>query len=111
VKRIASITAAALLFSALVVQAGTGSVAASSSSRAQVKTAFNQKIGKKILVDGAGRTLYMFTTDTRGKDHGLHPVRAVRRGVPSDLAGAHELGQAARGQGREGFAPDRVQAQ
>ena len=67
-KRIASITAAALLFSALVVQAATGSVAVSSSSRAQVKTAFNKKVGKKILVDGAGRTLYMFTTDVNGKD-------------------------------------------
>ncbi len=39
-----------------------------SHSTAVVKTAFNKKLGKTILVDGAGRTLYMFTTDLNGKD-------------------------------------------
>jgi predicted lipoprotein with Yx(FWY)xxD motif len=66
-KRTCSIMAMALLLCALVVQAGSGSVVASS-SRAVVKTAYNKKIGKKILVDHAGRTLYMFTIDKHGKD-------------------------------------------
>jgi predicted lipoprotein with Yx(FWY)xxD motif len=37
------------------------------SSRAVVKTAFNKKLKRKIVVDGAGRTLYMLTADTSGK--------------------------------------------
>ena len=57
----------AVLLSALAVQADAGSVAASS-SRALVKTAYNQKLGKTIVVDSAGRTLYMFTSDTNGTD-------------------------------------------
>jgi predicted lipoprotein with Yx(FWY)xxD motif len=66
-KRIASITAIALLLSALVVQPSTGSVVATS-SKTLVKTAYNKKLGKRILVDRTGRTLYMFTTDINGKD-------------------------------------------
>jgi predicted lipoprotein with Yx(FWY)xxD motif len=66
-KHAALITAAALLFSALVVQANAGNVGASSSP-ALVKTAYNKKLGKRIVVDSAGRTLYMFTIDTNGKD-------------------------------------------
>ena len=60
------VTAVALLVSAFVVQGGASSVA--SSSRALVKTAYNKKLGKKILVGSTGRTLYMFTTDLNGKD-------------------------------------------
>ena len=67
-KRTALLTGAVLLFATLAVQAGAGSAVKASSSRAVVKTAYNKKVGKKILVDGAGRTLYMFTTDTHGKD-------------------------------------------
>ena len=33
-----------------------------------VQAAYNKKIGHKILVDAAGRTLYMFTSDTNGSD-------------------------------------------
>lgn len=40
---------------------------ATRSSRAAVKVAFNKKLKKKIVVDGSGRTLYMFTADTGGK--------------------------------------------
>lgn len=47
-KRTVLVTAVMLLVSAFVVQGGAGSVA--SSSRALVKTAYNKKLGKKILV-------------------------------------------------------------
>ena len=66
-KRSAFVTGAVLLCTALVGLVGAGSVGAST-SRARVKTAYNKKIGQKILVDGTGRTLYMFTTDLNGKD-------------------------------------------
>jgi predicted lipoprotein with Yx(FWY)xxD motif len=68
-KRTALVTAAVLLLviTVLAVQAGAGGVVASS-SRALVKTAFNKKLGKTIVVDGAGRTLYIFTVDVNGTD-------------------------------------------
>ena len=66
-KRTALVAGAVLLFTALVVQASAGSVGASA-SRALVKAAYNKKIGKKILVDSTGKTLYMFTSDLNGKD-------------------------------------------
>jgi predicted lipoprotein with Yx(FWY)xxD motif len=59
--------AAVLLFSAVGASTGAGGVATTSST-ATVKTAFNAKLKKTILVDGAGRTLYMFTSDLAGKD-------------------------------------------
>ena len=65
-KRTVLVTAVALLVSALVVEGSAGGLA--SSSRALVKTAYNKKLGKKILVGSTGRTLYMFTTDLNGKD-------------------------------------------
>ena len=37
------------------------------SSRAVVKVAYNAKLKKKIVVDGKGRALYMYTADTGGK--------------------------------------------
>jgi predicted lipoprotein with Yx(FWY)xxD motif len=40
---------------------------AAEKTRAVVKTAFNKKLKKTIVVDGAGRTLYMFTADVNGK--------------------------------------------
>jgi predicted lipoprotein with Yx(FWY)xxD motif len=58
--------AAAMLLGALTIGDGLAGVTASPS--ATVKTAFNKKLGKTILVDGAGRTLYMFTSDLGGKD-------------------------------------------
>jgi predicted lipoprotein with Yx(FWY)xxD motif len=66
-KRTVVFTAGVLLSCLLAVQADAGS-AVSPSSRALVKAAYNKKIGSKILVDGAGRTLYMFTSDYNGKD-------------------------------------------
>jgi predicted lipoprotein with Yx(FWY)xxD motif len=59
--------AAALLLGALTVGVGVEGVTASLSS-ATVRTAFNKKLGKMIVVDAAGRTLYMFTADLSGKD-------------------------------------------
>lgn len=59
--------AAVLVLGALAAGAGVQGVAATSSS-AVVKTAFNKTLKKTILVDGAGRTLYMFTSDISGKD-------------------------------------------
>jgi predicted lipoprotein with Yx(FWY)xxD motif len=47
-----------------VIAVGGGS--ARVSAPALVKSAFNKKIGKTILVDARGRTLYLFTADTGG---------------------------------------------
>lgn len=66
-KRTALVTAALLFLTALVFLAGAGGVVASPSP-AVVKSAFNKTLGKTIVVDGAGRTLYIFTVDTHGKD-------------------------------------------
>lgn len=63
-KRTLLLGAVAVLASSAVAHAG----AQQSHSIAVVKTAFNEKLGKTILVDGTGRTLYMFTTDLNGKD-------------------------------------------
>jgi predicted lipoprotein with Yx(FWY)xxD motif len=54
----------AALAAALVLSAPTG--AGTTATRAVVKTAFNKKLKKRIVVDGNGRTLYMFTADTNG---------------------------------------------
>ncbi len=67
-KRRALVTAlAALLLSGLVVTTAVEGVAATSSG-ALVKTAYNTRLKTMIVVDSAGRTLYMFTTDVNGKD-------------------------------------------
>jgi len=63
-KRTLVIGAVAVLASSAAAHAGVQR----SHSTAVVKTAFNKKLGKTILVDGAGRTLYMFTSDLKGKD-------------------------------------------
>lgn len=57
---------AALLLSALVVSATAVGGQAALSSRAVVKVAFNKTLKTTIVVDGSGRTLYMFTADDRG---------------------------------------------
>src|SRR5436309_16141519 len=46
--------------------AGAAGGHAGSSLSALVKTAFNTKLKKAIVVDGRGRTLYMLTSDTGG---------------------------------------------
>lgn len=56
----------ALLLNMLVVSgAAVGGVAAPSVGPV-VKVAFNKKLKKSIVVDGKGRTVYMFTADTGG---------------------------------------------
>ena len=45
---------------------GAGAVGARVSAPAVVKTAFNKKIGRAILVDVRGHTLYLFGADTGG---------------------------------------------
>ena len=58
---------AALLLSGLVVATAVEGMAATSST-ALVKTAYNKRLKTMIVVDSAGRTLYMFTTDINGRD-------------------------------------------
>jgi predicted lipoprotein with Yx(FWY)xxD motif len=53
-----------LVLAALLL--GAASAPARTSSIAVVKTAFNKKLGKIILVDTRGRTLYLFTADSPG---------------------------------------------
>jgi predicted lipoprotein with Yx(FWY)xxD motif len=55
-----------LLLSGIVVASAVGGPAASS-AQTRVKTAYNKTLKKTIVVDGAGRTLYMFTQDVNGK--------------------------------------------
>jgi predicted lipoprotein with Yx(FWY)xxD motif len=57
----------AVLVSGLVVSATALGVRASVDARAVVKTAFNKTLKTSIVVDGKGRTVYMFTYDTSGK--------------------------------------------
>jgi predicted lipoprotein with Yx(FWY)xxD motif len=56
-----------VLLTLAVLLAGAGAATARTSSVAVVKTAFNKKLGKTILVDARGRTLYTWTADS--KDH------------------------------------------
>jgi len=59
--------AAVLAVVALVAGAATaGSAPARTHDGAVVKTVFNKKLKKKIVVDGKGMTLYYFTQDTGG---------------------------------------------
>jgi predicted lipoprotein with Yx(FWY)xxD motif len=55
-----------------VIQVGARGVVASP-AQALVKTAYNKTLGSTILVDSAGRTLYIFTEDTDGKDTACTP--------------------------------------
>ncbi|MGZ4257081.1 MAG: COG4315 family predicted lipoprotein [Gaiellaceae bacterium] len=52
------------LAAGLVLSAPTG--AGTTATRAVVETTYNKKLKKRIVVDGSGRTLYMFTADTGG---------------------------------------------
>jgi predicted lipoprotein with Yx(FWY)xxD motif len=58
--------AVALLLSSVAVVLSAGTGRASVSSPVTVKVAFNKKLKKQILVDGRGRTLYLFTLDVTG---------------------------------------------
>ena len=57
----------ALLLSGLVVSTTALGGQSASPSRALVKVAYNETLKKSIVVDGSGRTVYMFTNDTSGK--------------------------------------------
>lgn len=70
---------------------------AATTSVAVVKVAYNTKLGTKILVNGAGMTLYMYTADYRKvsacvDDPSYHCSRAwpplVTSGAPKARAGA-----------------------
>ena len=56
----------ALLLTGLVLSATAVGGRTAPSSPAVVRVAFNKTLKKTIVVDGSGRTLYMFTLDTRG---------------------------------------------
>ena len=56
-----------VLLSVLVVSASAVGGGTGSSSRTVVTVAFNKTLKKSIVVDGKGRTVYMFTDDTGGK--------------------------------------------
>ena len=113
-KRTALVTAAVMLLGVLGVQAGAGEVAATTSG-ALVKAAYNKKLGTTIVVDNAGRTLYIFTEDVNGKDTACTPqgpwgaecpaiwpaltsVGAPRagRGIKSSLLGVYKRGDGRR---------------
>lgn len=57
---------AVLLLSMLVVSSAAVGGGAVPSAGTVVKVAFNKKLKKAIVVDGSGRTVYMFTADTSG---------------------------------------------
>lgn len=59
--------AALAALAGLVLVAAPFGGAGTSATRAVVKTAFNKKLHKQIVVDGSGRALYMFTGDIGGK--------------------------------------------
>ena len=58
---------AVLVLSGLLVSTTALGGRSAPTSRAVVKVAYNAKLKKKIVVDGKGRTLYMYTADTGGK--------------------------------------------
>jgi predicted lipoprotein with Yx(FWY)xxD motif len=58
---------AALLLSGLAVSATALGGRTTTVSRAVVKVGYNKTLKKSIVVDGSGRSLYMFTQDTKGK--------------------------------------------
>ena len=55
----------AFSLSGLVLSAVAAGAPIASSSQAVVKAAFNKTLKTTILVDGAGRTLYLFTSDPK----------------------------------------------
>jgi predicted lipoprotein with Yx(FWY)xxD motif len=57
---------AVLLLSVFVISGGVIGGTAAPSPAAVVKVAFNKKLKKSIVVDGSGRTVYMFAADTGG---------------------------------------------
>ncbi|MFL5935788.1 MAG: hypothetical protein ACJ744_15245 [Gaiellaceae bacterium] len=74
-----------------------GFASAASTSVAVVKVAYNAKLHTKILVNGAGMTLYMYTADYKNvsgcvDDAAYHCIRAwpalVTTGAPKAAAGA-----------------------
>jgi predicted lipoprotein with Yx(FWY)xxD motif len=90
---------AVVLLGALAADVGVGGV---TTSTATVKTSFNKKLHKTILVDSAGRTLYMFTSDLSGKDTictptGPYGVECPTIWPPLTSAGAPHAGSGVNG--------------
>jgi predicted lipoprotein with Yx(FWY)xxD motif len=101
---------ASLLIGGLTVWATAGGPTPAS-SQGFLKVAFNSALEKEIVVDGDGRTVYMFARDTRGiptctaqlPGHPLCPkVLPPVTGAPSAGAGidASKLGATERADGR-----------
>ena len=90
---------AAALLGGLTLSAAALGGSTPSSSQVVVKTAFNKKLKKTILVDGRGLTLYLFASDIGGKatcidDSAYHCVRVWpplrAKTVPRAGAGAKQ---------------------
>lgn len=67
-----TVVVAFLLGGLVIATAGEG--LAAPSAQALVKTAYNKTLKKTIVVDGTGRTLYIFTVDRNGKDTACTPT-------------------------------------
>jgi predicted lipoprotein with Yx(FWY)xxD motif len=102
---------ASLLLGGLVISAPAAGGGSASSGKTVIKVAFNTTLEKTIVVDGTGRTVYMFLWDTRGKatctpqlkDHPLcHKVLPPVTGVPRAGTGinAAKLGTTKRTDGK-----------
>jgi predicted lipoprotein with Yx(FWY)xxD motif len=100
-----------LLVGGLVLSAPAAGGPTTSSATTVIKVAFNATLKKTIVVDGSGRTVYMFMWDTRGKatctpqlkDHPLcHKVLPPVTGRPRGGAGidASKLGTTRRSDGK-----------
>jgi predicted lipoprotein with Yx(FWY)xxD motif len=90
---------ATLLLGALAVSATALGARAPASVQTVIKVAFNKTLKMRIVVDGNGRSVYMFVLDTRGKatcipqweEHpACHRVLPPVRGIPRARAGIDE---------------------
>ena len=101
-----------LLLGALVVSTTAFGARAPASAETVIRVAFNKTLGKRIVVDGKGRSVYMFVLDTRGKatcipgweEHpACHIVLPPVRGIPRAGAGidGSKLGTTKRSDGTQ----------
>jgi predicted lipoprotein with Yx(FWY)xxD motif len=65
-QRMASVLIA-VVFAGIAAEGPANAAREESSAQAVVKVALNKELGKSILVDARGRTLYMFRADSRNK--------------------------------------------
>ena len=66
-RRFRAVALVVALLSGLVLSATAAANRSTSSSQALVKTAYNKSLKATILVDGAGRTLYLFGSDPKNQ--------------------------------------------